>query len=1408
MSTSSALTQVVNTGVTTTNVTSSLNPAGFGASVTFTATVSPSVPDGETITFLDGGTSIGTGTTGSGSATLTTSTLIVGSHSITASYPGDANFAASTSSVLTQTIVQPTTTTLASSLNPSTFGASVTFTATITPSVPDGEIVTFYDGAASIGTGTTASGAATCNTSTLATGSHNITANYPGDASNASSTSSVLVQTVNQAASTTTVTSSLNPTTYGGNVTFTATIVPAVPDGETVTFYNGGSSIGTGTTSAGTATFATTTLSAPNDSITATYAGDTNYLTSTSSALTQVVNQAATTTTIASSLNPSVTGTAVTFTATIIPAVPNGETVTFYKGGVSIGTGATVSGSAAYTTSTLPSGNLSIWATYGGDTNYLTSTSSTLNQDVLIKTTTTVTSSGNPSADGASVTFTATIAPATPNGEIVTFYDGGVSIGTGTVAGGKATLTTSTLAPGIHSMTAKYPGDATYANSLSNVFSQTVNHIPTTTTLVSSVNPSISGAPVTFTATITPTVPNGEIVTFYDGAFSIGAPTTSAGVATLTTSTLAAGPHNITAKYAGDAIYATSTSSVVVQTVNKRATTTLTYSTLNPSAVGMYVSFEAAVVPAPPNNEIVTFYDGVTNIGTGTTYNGYATFTTPALIAGSHNITAKYPGDATFVASTSPVTTQVVLQLATTTLASSLNPSTVGAAVKFTATIGAAVPDGETVTFYNGSTSIGTGLTSGAKATLTTSALPAGVQSITAAYAGDATYGASTSSPLLQTVNKVATATSVASSSNPSAFGAAVTFTATVSPSVTNGDTVTFLLGGNTIGTGTTSGGKATLTTTALATGSNIVSASFGGDAIYGPSTSSTITQTVTKSATTMSLASSLNPSAFGASVTLTATISPSIPNGETLSFYNGGILMGTGTTSGGKATLTTNALATGSYSILASYAGDANFGASKSSTITQTVGKSGTTITLASSPSTSSFGVAVTFTATIAPSVPGGEIVTFYDGSTSIGTGTISAGKATLVSSTLSAGSHSITAKYAGDANFGASTSNAVTQTVNKIATTTALASSQNPSTYAASVTFTATLSPAVTNGITVTFSDGSVTIGTGITSGGKATLTTSTLALGSHSIKASYPGDANYVGSTSSVLTLTINKGTVSTTLTSSLNASTYTAAVTFTATIAPSVPNGETVTFYDGSMAIGLPATTSGGKASLTITTLAVGTHSITAKYAGDSTYGAGTSSALTQTVLVGRPATSVVSSLNPSTYGASVTFTATISMSVPNGEIVTFYQGASSKAAIGTGSIINGVATLRTAVLPAGADTVWAYYPGDANFAYSWSSGLAQTVNKAATTTTLTSSLNPSAHGTSVTFTATLNPAVPSGETVTFYDGATSIGTAKASGGKATLATTALATGTHSITASYPGDANYATSTSSAVTQTVN
>ena len=219
--------------LTTTTVASSSNPSGFGQSVTFTATVTPQVtgtPTG-TVTFSDGSQQIGQSTVSSGVATLTTSALAIGSHSITASYSGDSNYGASVSSVLTQVVANAsTTTTLSAAPNPANVGQNVTFTASVTPATsgsPTGT-VSFFDGSAQIGSSSLSGGLATFSTSTLAAGSHNVTAVYSGDENYNASTSSMVSEVVSAAGFNLSSTP-LTPTTIqaGGSAQWTITINPA-----------------------------------------------------------------------------------------------------------------------------------------------------------------------------------------------------------------------------------------------------------------------------------------------------------------------------------------------------------------------------------------------------------------------------------------------------------------------------------------------------------------------------------------------------------------------------------------------------------------------------------------------------------------------------------------------------------------------------------------------------------------------------------------------------------------------------------------------------------------------------------------------------------------------------------------------------------------------------------------------------------------------------------------------------------------------------------------------------------------------------------------------------------------------------------------------------------------------------
>ena len=543
-------------------------------------------------------------------------------------------------------------------------------------------------------------------------------------------------------------------------------------------------------------------------------------------------------------------------------------------------------------------------------------------------------------------------------------------------------------------------------------------------------------------------------------------------------------------------------------------------SSLNPSTYGSSVTLTAMVTPSVATGTI-TFKDGSTTLGTGTISSGVATFSSSKLAQGSHYLTASYGGSAKYNGSTSLLLIQVVNKANTTvTLASSANPSTYSSSVKFTATVTPTTATG-TVTFTNGSTTLGTGTISAGKATFSISTLAVGSNSITASYGGDTNDNSSTSATLTQTVNKTNTTVTLASSANPSAYGASVTFTASVTPTTATG-TVTFTDGSTTLGTGTISAGKATFSISTLVVGSNSIKASYGGDTNDNGSTSSVLTQRVNEGNTTVTLASSANPSAYGASVTFTATVTPTTATG-TVTFTDGSTTLGTATISNGSATYSTSTLASGSQSIKASYSGDTNDNGSTSATLTQTVNKTNTTVTLASSANPSAYGSSVTFTATVTPTTATGT-VTFTDGSTTLGTATISNGSATYSTSTLASGSQSIKASYSGDTNDNGSTSATLTQTVNKTNTTVTLASSANPSAYGSSVTFTATVTPTTATG-TVTFTDGSTTLGTGTISAGKATFSISTLGVGSNSITASYGGDTNDNSSTSTVLTQTIN-------------------------------------------------------------------------------------------------------------------------------------------------------------------------------------------------------------------------------------------------------------------------------------------
>ncbi len=187
---------------TTTTLSASAAQINAGQSVTFSVTVAAaagSTPSG-TVTLLDGSTSLGTASLSNGAATFTIPSLAAGTHSITASYAGDAADGASTSSAVPVQVnaagqLQTTTVTLAASATTVASGQTITLTATVTPASATGTI-TFKDGSSAIGSATLASGKGVLALSTLSVGSHTLTAAYGGDAADSTSTSNVVTVTV------------------------------------------------------------------------------------------------------------------------------------------------------------------------------------------------------------------------------------------------------------------------------------------------------------------------------------------------------------------------------------------------------------------------------------------------------------------------------------------------------------------------------------------------------------------------------------------------------------------------------------------------------------------------------------------------------------------------------------------------------------------------------------------------------------------------------------------------------------------------------------------------------------------------------------------------------------------------------------------------------------------------------------------------------------------------------------------------------------------------------------------------------------------------------------------------------------------------------------------------------------
>ena len=465
----------------------------------------------------------------------------------------------------------------------------------------------------------------------------------------------------------------------------------------------------------------------------------------------------------------------------------------------------------------------------------------------------------------------------------------------------------------------------------------------------------------------------------------------------------------------------------------------------------------------------------------------------------------------------------------------------------FTVTLASAIgtPTGPVNISVDGAVATTVLVGSSGVAAFSLSTLTPGLHAFIATYDGSGSFPPAVSVKFYLIIPPYVTTLTLKSSSNPSTLGSPVTFSITVSaadnsiPSpITLVDSATNTL----LATLTpNSSGVATFTTSTLSVGVHFVQAAYAGNTTYAAA-SAYLQQYVTNGiATSVGVASSQNPASYGQTVTFTAAVTniPTAggsPSGS-ISFTDGSTLLATqpltstGPNASG-ASFSSNGLSVGSHSITATYIPASGF-AGGSAALTQTITGINTTTALASASNPISYGQSVTFTATVSNTSAAGSptgSVTFSDGATLLTTQPLtaasgSAAAASFSTSTLSAGVHRITADYVPTGGFGPSNAS-LTETILGLVTSTALTAAPNPALVGQTVTLKAAVTGFAANPTgSITFYDGANPLGVmPLDTSGHAAVSTTVLAIGTHTLAAVYAGNTIYSASTSPAVIETI--------------------------------------------------------------------------------------------------------------------------------------------------------------------------------------------------------------------------------------------------------------------------------------------
>ena len=1413
-STTSGVDLAIQKAVTSLELASNKSPSVYGEAVHFTASLSVTAPGmgspTGSIQFTIDGSTFGSPIPLSGSTAVSTdiSTLTVATHTIGASYLGDANFLSTSASTINQVVNKADTSlSLESSLNPSPYGIPVLITATViaTPpsfATPQAGSVQFYVDGVSYGAAVSldANGKASKELpyTALWVGTHPITAVYSGSSNfnGSNNTASPLPQVVEKGGVLITLNTTVALPVFGQSFGFTTTVTGIgannpLPTG-TVQFAVDGNNLGAPVTLSAAGSAASqliASLSVDTHAVSVSYAGDDYYAA-------KVLNVTAGAVVAKASVNaaitnapfaPVVVGQPVPVTYTITAAAPGVGTPTGTLT-ISNGTNSCSASVSAGTCSFVPSatGSPSLTLAYAGDGNFNPAAAGPINGPVVnpAPTTLVVTTDGTPVVYGTSVTLTVTVsanAPSTaiPDGTVQLSIDG-VNYGSPLTlnAAGMASrvIPPANLWPGTHQVRGVYtpatPVRFTASDNNSAPLMQVVNKANPIITITPGVAGPVATQPVDYTVAVAPTMvtqgtPSGTIQYFVDG-LAYGSPhTLDASGSALQSIQLASGPHAITVSYSGDNYFLAVPISPALNTTAVKADSQVEILSIDPTEtiVGQPVIVHVKVEPQSP---ATGFPDGTVLVSNGTdtclvTLNamGEGSCSLVPGHPGQPDLQAVYSGSTNFNGSTSdlfpgPVVAKFNASLVITDVSPTSPVAGQSVIISFAATPispGFGIPSG-TITISDGQGRTCTALLAPVTAAGSCSIVfdKAGPTNLTVSYSGDDNFIPGTNAPIAGSViQKAATALVLATSKSPSVYGEVVHFTANLS-------------------------------VTAPGAGSPTGSVQF-----------------------------TLDGSSFGPPISLSGATAVSAD---------------------------ISMLAVATHMVGASYLGNSDFLITDAPTINQVVNKADTSLILVSEPNPSPYGIPVLVTATLTAPPPStanpntGSVQFYVDGvayGAPVALGSDGKAENLLPYTALWVGTHPLTAVYSGDSNFNGSNNNAspLYQVVDKGILTITLDTTIASPVFGQPFSFTSTVSGVGANNPlptgTVQFSVDDNNLGTPVsldTASAAASQLIASLSVGPHAVRVSYSGDDFYAAADLDVTVgVIIAKAGVNSAITNASFAPVVVGQpVTVNFTVTAAVPGAGTptgmVTISNGTDRC--TASVSAGTCALIPSS--VGSPQLTLSYAGDGNFLTATNMPVDGPVVAKADVFLVINSITPMAVVVGQPFVVSVQVTpvaestlIPVGATVTIGNGTDICSAIVQP---DGSASCSLTPTQAGSPDLTASFSGSADFNGANSPSVSgPEVSPANTSTGLVPSINPAVLGVGVHFSATVQALAPGGGIpsgmVQFQIDDVDFGApgALVNGVAVSEDINTLDLGNHTVTARYVGNASYTTSTSNVLTEKI-